>query len=323
METPVALIIFNRPETTKRVLAEVAKAKPRKLFVIADGPRADRPDESVKCSEVRAIIDLVDWDCQVHKNYSDVNLGCGRRPASGISWVFDQVEEAIILEDDCLPHPSFFRYCQELLARYRNEPKIMQIAGTTFARNRWQLPHSYTFSSHLACWGWATWRRAWKNHDMACSSWPALRNESRMRDWLDNQPAIEFYSKFFDLAFSKQGNVGYWDYQWQLAVWAQAGLSVSPARNLVSNIGFGADASHTFGAADKRANLPRGEMRFPLVHPPTIARDECADREFIEQAVLPFLAQPENLYYKMRRNLVDMLPDNLRAVLRILRERLN
>jgi hypothetical protein len=138
LKTPVALIIFKRPDTTERVFETIRQAKPPKLLVVADGPRTDQPGEAEKCAATRAIIDRVDWDCEVLKNYSDSNLGCGLRPATGISWVFEQVEEAIVLEDDCVPHPTFFRFCEELLEYYRHDERIMSISGINpyFGRRR-------------------------------------------------------------------------------------------------------------------------------------------------------------------------------------------
>ena len=119
LNTPVAFLIFNRPHTTQRVFAEIAKARPPKLLVVADGPRNDRPGEAELCAQTRAIIDQVDWDCEVLTHYADKNMGCKKRIASGIDWVFTQVEEAIILEDDCLPEASFFQFCEENLAPAR------------------------------------------------------------------------------------------------------------------------------------------------------------------------------------------------------------
>ena len=151
--TPVAFIIFNRPDTTKRVFAEIAKARPPKLLVIADGPRADHPADVEKCAAVRAIIDGVDWDCEVLKNYSDVNLGCKRRVSSGLDWVFDTVEEAIILEDDCLPHPTFFRFCEEMLEKYRDDKRIAMISGDNLQFGRKRTGYSYYFSRYPHIWG--------------------------------------------------------------------------------------------------------------------------------------------------------------------------
>ena len=153
MNTPVALIIFNRPDTTKKTFDEIAKARPPKLFVIADGPRADHPEDIKKCAAVREIIERVDWKCEVIKNYSDVNLGCGKRPATGISWIFEHVEEAIILEDDCVPHPTFFRFCEELLEKFRYDERVMQISGSNFQLGHKRTSYSYFFLPHFCLLG--------------------------------------------------------------------------------------------------------------------------------------------------------------------------
>src|SRR4029453_18315014 len=155
LRTPVAFFIFNRPEATARVFGEIAKVKPARLFVIADGPRQSRLGEAEKCAAARAIIERVDWDCEILKNYSDVNVGCGIRIATGISWVFEQVEAAIILEDDCLPHQTFFRFCEELLEKYRDDEGVMHIAGNNLLFGRRQMPFSYCFSYFTPSWGWA------------------------------------------------------------------------------------------------------------------------------------------------------------------------
>src|SRR5215831_3805810 len=158
MRTPVALIIFNRPDVTERVFAEIAHARPRKLLVIADGPRFNRPGEAEKCTATRAIIDRVNWECEVLKNYSDVNLGCGGRESSAMIWIFEQAEEAIILEDDTLPQPTFFRFCEELLEKYRDDERVMHISGDNWLFGQKRISDSYFFSHYCLSWGWASWR---------------------------------------------------------------------------------------------------------------------------------------------------------------------
>src|SRR4030095_1100293 len=132
LQTPVALLIFNRPETTARVLAEIRNARPAKLLIIGDGPRPGEPADAERCLAARAAAANIDWGCEVLKNYSDVNLGCGQRPASGLDWVFQNVDRAIIMEDDCLPHPTFFRFCDELLEHYRDDERVMTVSGNNF-----------------------------------------------------------------------------------------------------------------------------------------------------------------------------------------------
>jgi hypothetical protein len=287
LKTAVALIIFRRPELTARVLDAVARVKPRTLLVIADGPRPDHPQDRELCSETRAVIDRVDWECDVIKNYSDVNLGCGRRPASGISWAFDQVEEAIILEDDCVPHPTFFLFCEELLERYRDDARVMHIAGSTYRRYPIRTPHSYFFSQWNGAWGWATWRRAWRYFDPAVRLWPQLRETSWLTDLLESDGAVRFWANAFSGAYEREGDIDYWDHQWTFACWANSGLSITPRVNLVSNLGCSADGTHTLSENDPIGDIPMNEMTFPLAHPPNVLQNRAIDREHLYRTIVP------------------------------------
>jgi hypothetical protein len=277
MTPAVAFLIFNRPETTRRIFAAIRAARPPRLLVVADGPRADRPGEAARCAETRAIIDGVDWPCVVERNFAPENLGCRTRVASGLDWVFSKVEEAIILEDDCLPHPDFFTFCAELLRRYRDDPQIMAVCGNNFHPH---LPTaaSYHFSKYCWIWGWATWRRAWQHYDVAMSDWRRTRSLGWPEDSFLNRHEREYWSDCFDLV-AHQG-FSTWDYQWIHTCWRHQGLCAIPARNLVSNIGFGADATHTVHA-DERAALPTVALG-PIVHPPTVKRHTVADRHDFE-----------------------------------------
>lgn len=300
MRTPVLLIIFNRADTTARVLAEIAKAKPAKLFVFGDGPRPDRPDDKEKCSAARAVVRrLVDWNCELIEKYSDENLGCGKGPASAISWVFEQVDRAIILEDDCIPHPTFFSFCDELLEKYVDDTRVMHISGQNFQWGTRRTSYSYFFSDHCISWGWATWRRAWRHHDLTVGNWPALRETSWLEGILEHPSVVAFYRKVFDEAYSRQGDIDYWDYQWGFACWSQNGLSILPTVNLVSNIGFGhPDATHTTSSNAPAAGLSLEVMTFPLQHPPYVRRNQEADRCIEVEFILPSLGGNQHLLDK-------------------------
>jgi len=280
IKTPVAFVIFNRPDTTKKVFAEIAKARPPKLLVIADGPRADHPDDVEKCAAVRTIIDGVDWDCEVLTNYSDVNLGCKFRISSGLDWVFDTVEEAIILEDDCLPHPTFFRFCEELLERYRDDERVMHIGGNNFLCSRENLKYSYYFSMYSHIWGWATWRRAWKYYDVEMKLWPTIRDNEWMQSIFDDKQYAKNRKNIWGAVHG--GKIDTWDYQWLFAVLTQNGLSILPKVNLISNIGFGQDATHTQKDEKMRANLQTSSVEFPFIHPPFMVRDAVADERYLK-----------------------------------------
>lgn len=275
LTTPVAFIVFNRPDTAARVLAEIAKAKPPKLLVVGDGPRSNRRGEADKVAETRALLKLVDWDCEVITHFSDVNLGCKRRVSTGIDWIFEQVEEAIILEDDCLPEPSFFRFCQEMLERYRNDKRVGTISGDNFQFGRRYGNESYYFSKYLHVWGWASWRDRWQDsYDVNMKFWPRMRDEGRLVDIVGDGREAVYWHKVFERVY--QGEIDTWDYQWVFANWLHGRVSILPAVNMISNIGFDQNATHTTGTSEL-ANMTTEPMLFPLIHPVGFFKNMRAD----------------------------------------------
>ncbi len=287
MKSPVAVIVYNRPTFAQRLFHILEELQPERLFIIADGPKADDPEDARRCRDVRDVFKTIPWNCRVERHFSNVNLGCGKRPASGISWVFDQVDRAIILEDDCIPNRSFFRFCDELLDRYAEDERIMQINGNNFQFGNQRTPHSYFFSSLSICWGWATWRRAWRHHDMGLAAWPSLRGTSWLEDIVEHPVAVRYWSDKFQKAYHSKGDIDFWDYQWSFAIWYQNGLTIMPRETLVTNIGCGALATHTKNPNEKIANLKTRELVFPLKHPRLVVRNKEADRSFIENLILP------------------------------------
>jgi hypothetical protein len=255
------------------------------------------------------VIEKVDWKCDVLTRYSDVNLGCGAGPATGISWVFEQVEEAIILEDDCVPHPTFFRFCSELLERYRDDSRVMQVCGNNYQFGRAIGPDSYVFSHHNICWGWASWRRAWASFDMTLALWPELRDTGWLRSIAEYPTAVAYWQRVFDEAHARDGHVDYWDYQWTFACWAQSGLSILPSVPLIENIGFGAHATHTLSPRDHRASIRAEAMTFPLKHPRHLARDADSDQVILE-AIAPRIPVPATPSW--RRSLLPRIAAALR-----------
>ncbi len=275
LKTPVAFMIFNRPETTRRVFEEIRQAQPPVLLVVADGPRLGHPRDAEQCAQTRDIIDQVDWACEIRKNYSDINLGCGKRVSSGLDWVFSEVDEAVILEDDCLPHPTFFKFCEELLQRYRNDNRIGHIGGANFQFGRKRGPYSYYFSRYDHIWGWASWRRSWEGYDPNLASWPRAREEKWLRTVLGDLSLVGYWTNIFDRVYQHQ--IDTWDYQWLFHCWNQNRLAIIPNTNLISNIGFGEDATHTVGK-DKFHGMQAESVDFPLLHPSSVSRDSLADR---------------------------------------------
>lgn len=239
----IAFFVFNRPDVTRRVLARIASARPDRLFLVADGPRPDRAGEAEAVAQVREIVACVDWPCEVHRNFATENLGCRTRMSSGIDWVFSLVEEAIILEDDCLPDPSFFPYCQELLERYRHDTRVMHIGGSNFLADKLEFTDSYHFSKYPHIWGWATWRRAWRCYDVRMSSWPKFVSAGLLKRPCPGHRERAYWTAMFQSMYG--GVIDTWDYQWIYACWEQNGLAILPAVNLVSNIGGGEMATHT------------------------------------------------------------------------------
>ena len=313
LKTPVCFIIFNRPDVTQRVFEKIREAKPPKLLVIADGPRTNKIGEQEKCIAARAIINQVDWKCEVLTNYSDVNLGCRKRIYTGLDWVFSQVEEAIILEDDCLPDPSFFRFCEELLEEYRHNSRIMLVSGQNLQFGKKRRNYSYYFSRYNHCWGWATWKRAWQYYDDTMELWPLVKNENWLFDILQDEQAFRYWSATFQGMYE---GFDTWDYPWLFACYINQGLSILPNINLVSNIGFGQEGTHATDTNSILANIPVEEMQFPLKHPPFIVRDTQADN-FTERTFysgsLAKTQQTINIT-ELLNNAIDLLDKNTNKI---------
>ncbi|WP_017300722.1 hypothetical protein [Nodosilinea nodulosa] len=254
--TPVVFLIFRRPALTARVFEAIRQAQPTQLLVVADGPRNEA--EAVLCQQARAVTENIDWNCDVFRNYSDVNMGCRDRVSSGLTWAFEQVEEAIILEDDCLPHPSFFRYCETLLEYYRNDGRVMVVSGNNFQDGRQYKPYSYYFSKYNHCWGWATWRRAWQHWEFNPQKWVEFRDSGFIQSLCRDSQEEKYWTDIFDKLFL-EGNINSWGYVWMFVCWSHGGLTALPHVNLVSNIGFGSDSTHT-GGESKLANIPAKEI---------------------------------------------------------------
>jgi hypothetical protein len=290
MRSPaIVFLIFNRPSETAQTFEAIRAARPSELFVVADGPRSYRPSDLDLCERTRGIIDQVDWPCQVRRNFSDENMGCGKRVSSGLDWAFAQVEGAIILEDDCLPDSSFFPYCAELLERYRDDERVMMVSGNNFQNGRQRTSDSYYFSQLPHIWGWATWRRAWQHYDFAIHDW-RIRGADWLRSALQDDFVVHKWSKCFDDISSRA--VDTWDYQWVYCMLSRNALSAVPNVNLVENIGFGnSAATHTVSTNDVLV-VPRRQMPFPLRHPSRVERCEAADEFEIRYLNSPNLLTP-------------------------------
>ncbi|ELS05650.1 hypothetical protein Xen7305DRAFT_00054000 [Xenococcus sp. PCC 7305] len=272
LDTPVAFIIFNRPDLTKLVFSKIREAKPKKLLVIADGPRF--LEEKELCKKTRSVIEQVDWNCEVLTNYSDTNKTSPIRCLSGLNWVFSLVEEAIILEDDCLPTLSFFYFCQNLINKYRHDERIMSISGSNFQFGKSRTSYSYYFSKYAHIWGWATWKRSWSNIDFEMKKWENFKKEQLLKFVCEDPYELKFWTKIFDKCVYE--NDLHWDCSWLFTCWSRSGLTILPNKNLVSNIGFREDATHTTSADNPRANLPTIDI-WNIKHPPFVVQHKEAD----------------------------------------------
>ncbi len=276
LRTPVLMIIFNRPQTTKSCLQAIAKVRPERLFVAADGPRPNRPDDIPNCQAARSMIDEIDWPCVVERDYAESNLGLRARVESSMAWVFNQVAEAIILEDDCIADPTFFYFCDELLEHYRDDPRIWTISGNHFPSGVMRRSYSYYFSRYIHIWGWATWRRTWQHYDGAMSAWPRVRSEEWLKDLLQgDRAAINYWEQIFQRTY--ENSLASWDYRLLFSSWMNSGLNILPMVNLVENIGYLEESTHRMSPS-RLKELTAHAMEFPLQHPPFIIRDDFADR---------------------------------------------
>jgi len=239
-QAPVLFLIFNRPKQTARVFGAIRAARPTRLYVAADGPRLNREGEADLCRQTRELI-VVDWPCEINTLYREENLGCRRAVTEAINWFFENEEEGIILEDDCLPNASFFYFCKTLLERYRDDPRVMSINGSCYSRPLF-LRDPYAFTTYADSWGWATWRRAWRKYDADLQTWTA--DIGTLEVTFPNQPhVVRSWKRWFDLVMENPDYT--WDFQWGWTIFREGGLVVTPYRNMIRNIGFGEHSTHT------------------------------------------------------------------------------
>lgn len=286
LDVPVVLIAFNRPDKIKRTLDAVRVVAPTRLFLLVDAPREGRSDDAERCAEVRRELEAIDWPCTVERRYAETNLGCEANIETGLDWVFSTVDRAIILEDDCRPDPTFFRYCDELLERYADDERVWQIAGNSYTvPEKFFGGHSYAFAGFASVWGWATWSRAWQAHRAVFTRSHSTAGSFNTMPPERTEPAVmptgalqtsAGHRYFTDVAAATDGNVFSWDSHWWVTMLTHGGLAISPAVNLVENIGFGEDATYTRTDREQPRAVP---MAFPLQHPESVANNAAVARE--------------------------------------------
>lgn len=273
MNSAVTLIFFTRSDTLEKVFEKIRIAKPPKLFLVQDGPRKGNEMDEKKIMECRSIVEKIDWDCDVYKNYADVNLGCGERPQSGITWALSHVDSTIILEDDCVPDLSFFEYCDQMLDKYKDDERICYISGLNHFEE-WDFGgSSYGFTKGGAIWGWATWKRAWKAYDYSVSQINNFYIERLTRRILNKDSARVDLWKKTNNTVKKDIKISYWDIQWGFVKYSQNQLVIVPKYNLIHNIGVGNTSTHAKQNFLKHKKyrdfyfMPVRSLEFPLIHP--------------------------------------------------------
>lgn len=276
LQTPVLFLVFNRPDTTARVFEAIRKARPERLYVAADAPREGKPGEAERVAQVREIATAVDWPCELKTLFREKNLGCKYAVSGAISWFFEHEPAGIILEDDCLPSASFFWFCQDMLKRYQDDDEIMAVTGTNITSGL-TFDSSYFFSNYALMWGWATWARSWGKYDLELESWLSEGSRKVLRNLRPHDYAFQLTWKRL-LQRTYDGEIDTWDYQWIYSCWRHNGLTIAPSVNLVTNLGFSDDATHTFGTDPIRSNLPLNELSWPIVEPKKRTVHMGADR---------------------------------------------
>lgn len=282
LNTAILFLVFNRPEVTAQVFEAIRKARPPRLYVAADGPREGREGEAKRCAEVRRIATAVDWPCEVKTLFRVQNLGCKRAVSGGISWFFEHEEQGIILEDDCLPNQDFFYFCEVLLNRYASDERVSVITGDNFQNGVVRGDASYYFSRYNHVWGWASWRRAWAKADMEIRFWPEWKGSHEWKSFWSDAVTRRYWEKIFNQMLRSE--IDSWGYPWTASVWYHGGLTATPNVNLVSNIGFGVDATHTASAESPLAGMATGALG-TIKHPDVVQQDLEADSYVFEQAL--------------------------------------
>lgn len=301
---PILFLIFNRPETTKQVFSAICKAKPKKLYVAADGPRKNKSGEKELCERTRAIIKQIDWPCKVKTLFRKENLGCGKAVSSGITWFFENEEMGIILEDDCLPDKTFFHYCESLLNKYKDNEKIMMISGSNFISEKVKIKESYYFSRYSHIWGWASWRRAWKYYDYNMTSWPEFKKMNRLNSIFSTFEERFFWKSTLDLAYLHK--ISSWDAQFQYACFLNDGYCLYPCVNLISNIGFGKDSTHTSGENSYLSNIKRSSIH-KIIHPSKFK--QSVEIDYLNYQLAYNFSKPKLIYLyllKLGKNMVEI-----------------
>lgn len=296
VQSPILLLIFNRPDKGARVFERIRQVQPARLYIAADAPRPDHTQDTLLCQQARAIIHQVDWDCEVHTRLLDEHRGCRIAVSDAITWFFDNEAEGIILEDDCLPAISFFYFCDTLLSIYRNNERIHTITGTNLQNGKQWGDASYYCSHYTNVWGWASWRRVWKTYDRDLRQYNVAHVPALLQTMYNDRLLTEDWTLNFQRL--QAGAIDTWDHQLNFLTFFEQALCITPNVNLISNIGFGQQATHTHKADSHHADLPLGEIT-TIIHPDHLIPEPAADYYFLQKE--HNLAERWRIYNKPKR----------------------
>jgi len=299
LKTPVLFLVFNRPDITRLVFEKIRQAKPKQLFIAADGPRSDCKDDIENCSQVRDIFSEIDWPCESKMLLREKNLGCKIGVSSAISWFFKNAEEGIILEDDCLPSQSFFWFCQELLQRYRHNKDIMHISGFNHFSQTLVNEAGYHFTKYTSVWGWATWKSAWEFYTVELKSFPDVKKTNVIKNMFTIRSEQKFRIKIFEKIYNNLINT--WDYQWNYAIRLNNGICIRPNVSLIQNVGFSKNATHTNKKNFQLESVKAFNIDYPLAQSEPISINEEIDRKFYFTFIKP------SLFTKLKNKLKNLL----------------
>jgi len=274
-KSPILFVVFNKPDTTWRVFEQIRAAKPKRLYIAADAPRPGFPGDELLCKQSRAVVDAIDWDCELKTLFRTENVGCREGVSSAATWFFRHEEEGIILEDDCLPSNSFFKFCDTLLEKYRSDTRIRHITGCNLQQGKKWGRDTYYFSNMTHVWGWASWKRVWNDYDKNLDKYNGKEIREQLKNIFDDPLIVESWGHIFEEV--KAGKVNAWGYQLDFANFFNNGLTIIPNENLISNIGFGPNATHTIDENSIYANIPLKEIE-EITHPVFILPEKQADR---------------------------------------------
>lgn len=311
MDVAILLLIWKRPEHTKRVIGSIRKVAPKRIYISSDGPKKnDKNNQKLVNITREEVLREINWECNIFTNFSEENQGCKLAVSKGIDWFFDHEDEGIILEDDCLPNTYFYQYCKVLLEKYRNDNRIWAICGNGYQNKNSFSGESYFLSKYVDVWGWATWKRCWELYDRDIKTWEVNRSNNILKNVFDKKREFDYWIKIFDkLYFKREPDT--WDYQWQYACFINSGMSCMPYINLVENIGFGCGATHTLNIpiTEKLDIKKLGKVKFPLIHPAVFLKskecDEKIENEFFSgysiMSMIGFKLRMKKFLYKLSK----------------------